>query len=258
MQRVEDYMSINYNTFNYKKNNIYIYNFSYYYNMDIKQITENKSFLTISLVIAILLIFFLIRRAIHVFYKKIQKNSVISKARSAKRPSSIKYDNIPTSQYGTDYTYSFWIYINDWDYKLTQYKHVFHIGDEKATATSPGVWLTPYKNNLVVKVNTQSNKRYTSGRLGVAKNQICKFPYKWNWDKLNIHTLDQINNLGIEKFHTSVSNSYFTWKSINDDFIKGLFNFLDKQQLANIDPKNLLTKHNGFTITQHSIGKIEA
>ena len=76
-----------------------------------------------------------------------------------------------------------------------------------------------------------------------------KFSSKY-WDKLNIHTLDQINNLGIEKFHTSVSNSYFTWKSINDDFIKGLFNFLDKHQLANIDPKNLLTKHNGFTITQ--------
>ena len=76
-----------------------------------------------------------------------------------------------------------------------------------------------------------------------------KFSSKY-WDKLNIHTLDQINNLGIEKFHTSVSNSYFTWKSINDDFIIGLFNFLDKHQLANIDPKNLLTKHNGFTITQ--------
>ena len=76
-----------------------------------------------------------------------------------------------------------------------------------------------------------------------------KFSSKY-WNKLNIHTLDQINNLGIEKFHTSVSNSYFTWKSINDDFIKGLFNFFDKHQLANIDPKNLLTKHNGFTITQ--------
>ena len=41
-----------------------------------------------------------------------------------------------------------------------------------------------------------------------------KFSSKY-WDKLNIHTLDQINNLGIEKFHTSVSNSYFTWKSIS-------------------------------------------
>ena len=76
-----------------------------------------------------------------------------------------------------------------------------------------------------------------------------KFSSKY-WDKLNINTLDLINNLGIQKFHTSVSNSYFTWKSINDEFINGLFNFCNKNEFDNIDSNVLLTKHNDFTITQ--------
>ena len=48
----------------------------------------------------------------------------------------------------------------------------------------------------------------------------------------------------------SVANSYFTWRSFNDEFIKGLFNFCNKNQLGNINSNILLTKHEGLGITQ--------
>ena len=76
-----------------------------------------------------------------------------------------------------------------------------------------------------------------------------KFSSKY-WNKLNIGHLNQINELGIEKFHTSVSNNYFSWRSFNDEFIKGLFNFNKDNKLNNISSEFLLIKHDGLSITQ--------
>ena len=77
----------------------------------------------------------------------------------------------------------------------------------------------------------------------------CKFSSKY-WDKINIDNLNQINQLGIEKFHTSVSNSYFTLKSINDENIKELFDFFGANKFGPVESNILLKKHNGLTITQ--------
>ena len=76
-----------------------------------------------------------------------------------------------------------------------------------------------------------------------------KFSSKY-WDKININHLSQINDFGIEKFHISVANSYFTWKSINDESIKGLFDFFHDSKFESIESDLILKKHKGFTITQ--------
>ena len=76
-----------------------------------------------------------------------------------------------------------------------------------------------------------------------------KFSSKY-WNKLNIGHLNQINELGIEKFHTSVSNNYFSWRSFNEEFIEGLFNFNKDNKLNNISSEFLLIKHDGLSITQ--------
>tara|TARA_B100001123_G_C15154859_1_gene965033 strand:+ start:8 stop:1135 length:1128 start_codon:yes stop_codon:yes gene_type:complete len=101
-------------------------------------------------------------------------------------------------------------------------------------------------NNLKINKIDNDLKKLVDSYL---RSDSLKFSSKY-WDKLNMHTLDLINNLGIEKFHTSVANSYFTWKSINDEFIKGLFNFFDSNTFDKIDSNILLKKHDGFTITQ--------
>ena len=80
-------------------------------------------------------------------------------------------------------------------------------------------------------------------------SESLEFSSKY-WNKLSIHALRQINDLGIEKFHTTVSSHYFTFKSIDDAFIKGLFNFLKENKIENLNTNDLIFKHEGFNITE--------
>lgn len=59
------------------------------------------------------------------------------------------------SQYGIEFTYGFWIYVQDWVYKNGEYKHVFHKGNESAMPLqAPGVWLYPKENKMAINMNT--------------------------------------------------------------------------------------------------------
>jgi len=80
-------------------------------------------------------------------------------------------------------------------------------------------------------------------------SESLKFSSKY-WNKINISNLNQINNLGIEKFHTTLSNTYFAWNAIDDNFINGLFDFFKESEIDSLNTKILLKKHENFTITQ--------
>lgn len=66
---------------------------------------------------------------------------------------------------GLEFTWSVWIYIDDFTYKQNEYKHVFHKGNDDINLTkvpigmnepnnAPGLYIAPYTNNLVVVMNT--------------------------------------------------------------------------------------------------------
>ena len=59
------------------------------------------------------------------------------------------------SQYGIEFTYAFWIYVTDWNYKSDSYKHVFHKGNNGIMPIqAPGVWLYPKENKMAINMNT--------------------------------------------------------------------------------------------------------
>lgn len=62
------------------------------------------------------------------------------------------------SKYGIEFSYSTWIYINDWtstsNYSTSE-QHVFHKGSQSGVPDQcPGVWLDPTKNEIIVKMTT--------------------------------------------------------------------------------------------------------
>jgi len=73
---------------------------------------------------------------------------------------------VPAIYTGGDFTLSFWIYVDDFNYRASNYKHLFSIQPTLITNTSVcpivGV-LTPLQNNLMVRANTVS-----SGSAGAA------------------------------------------------------------------------------------------
>ena len=66
-------------------------------------------------------------------------------------------DKIRRSEYGHEFSYSFWLYVNDWGHNFNNPKHIFHVGDPEGKNVCPGIWLYPKTNNLMVRVDTYSN-----------------------------------------------------------------------------------------------------
>ena len=66
---------------------------------------------------------------------------------------------------GMEFTWSVWMYVDDFVYKQNEYKHVFHKGNDDINVSkppiglnypnnAPGLYITPTTNNLVVIMNT--------------------------------------------------------------------------------------------------------
>lgn len=70
---------------------------------------------------------------------------------------------VEQSDEGLEFTYSFWIFIHDWDYKFNQWKNVFVKGNQMGdpnggSARAPGIWLYPRDNSLHARINTTEDR----------------------------------------------------------------------------------------------------
>lgn len=62
---------------------------------------------------------------------------------------------------GLEFTWSVWIFVDDFSYMQNEYKHIFHKGDDFINSqglaypnNGPGLYITPKTNNLMVVMNT--------------------------------------------------------------------------------------------------------
>ena len=56
--------------------------------------------------------------------------------------------------HGIEFTYAFWMYINNWGVKDKEWKHVFHKGNSTGVPLqSPGVWLYPNVNKMAINID---------------------------------------------------------------------------------------------------------
>jgi hypothetical protein len=56
---------------------------------------------------------------------------------------------------GIEFSWSFWMYIEDWSYKYGQWKHILHKGNSCSWPNrAPGIWLHPRENTMRFYMNT--------------------------------------------------------------------------------------------------------
>ena len=56
---------------------------------------------------------------------------------------------------GLEFSYIFWMFIDDWSVKYGQWKHVMHKGNDSSwSLRAPGIWLHPKENAMRVYMNT--------------------------------------------------------------------------------------------------------
>lgn len=71
----------------------------------------------------------------------------------------VKRQRVPYPVDGLAFTYSFWMYVADWNYNFGKWKNIFIKGNEDRRA--PGLWLYPKTNSLHARINT--NADYNEG-----------------------------------------------------------------------------------------------
>ena len=84
----------------------------------------------------------------------------------AKKSLIITGDNVPHGS-SADYTYSFWVYISNWNYRVGEKKVILGRGKDAKTP-SPEISLGAMLNNIEVTLGT-----YAQGHSGDAVNHTC-------------------------------------------------------------------------------------
>ena len=84
----------------------------------------------------------------------------------ARKPLLITGDNVPHGS-SSDYTYSFWVYISNWNYRVGEKKIILGRGKD-GKVPSPEICLGAMLNNIEVTLGT-----YAQGHSGNAVNHTC-------------------------------------------------------------------------------------
>lgn len=86
---------------------------------------------------------------------------------------------VPAPVNGNSFTYSTWLYVNNWSKNIKGYKHVFHKGDFDKKTCAPAVYLMPNTNALVIIFDTVDRTKSSSNLETVPQ----KLPVDFNLDK---------------------------------------------------------------------------
>ena len=166
----------------------------------------------------------------------------IRKPLNSKKPSVHSNQLIPLPKDGTGYTVSVWLYINDWDYKYGEWKHVLHKGDKQGNFVQPGLWLHPTKNKLFVKFDRENKRK----QYLFHKNKVYPSVVADNLsNKLEDTTLDKSKAWCDE--NDTCQGFTFAGKNMGDDSYVKVAKFPDindHNKLINIDKSIIHSTHN--------------
>ena len=170
---------------------------------------------SISIYIALAVIFVYILYKLYTRYQeKLKEEPVFYNMRNiygyfakTKESTLIPGTKLLVSKYGMEYSYSFWINIDNWNYNFGSVKHIMHKGSSDISSCNPGIFLHPTKNQLIVRVDTAEtsstykvykNKSLVEEGVNIkssvdVKEKDCKKECSSN-DECNSFTLDNLAN----------------------------------------------------------------
>ena len=128
----------------------------------------NRTLVSMSLVIVSLVVFIMYCGYLYDRQMRIEINEpyFIRKIRNAKRGEQYSGKRIVRPLIEQNISYSVWLNVNDWDYKKSEFKHVFHQGTYSADRCLPGVWLAPNVNDIIITFETDEIRNYFEHKLG--------------------------------------------------------------------------------------------
>ena len=184
-----------------------------------------------------ILIYFIYKKYQNLVKKQTLEPIFIRKPLNAKK-SSVHHNNlVPLPNDGIGYTTSIWLYIDDWDYKYGEWKHILHKGDKNGNNVQPGIWLHPTKNQLHVRFDRKNRRQ----KYKFIKNKVYDSVLKNNLSNI-------IENTNLDKTKAWCDNSdtchgfTFEGKNIGDSSYVKVAKYpsiTDHNDLKNVDNNNI-------------------
>ena len=200
----------------------------------------NTKFILIGLLV-IFIIYMLYRKYQAIVKQQTLEPIFIRKPLNAKKASVHSNQLVPLPKDGTGYTLSVWLYINDWDYKYGEWKHILHKGDKEGNFVQPGIWLHPTQNKLFVKFDRENKRkeyRFHENKVypSVVSNNLS--------NKLENTTLDQ--SKAWCDSNDTCQGFTFTGKNMGDDSYVKIAKFPDINDHNNLIPidKKIIESNN--------------
>jgi hypothetical protein len=131
--------------------------------MNLTDITNNQYIKPVLILLAVYITIIVVIQIRKIYlYRKGESTILVEGIKDATKHAMLTRDVLPNSKVGQEFTMSFWIYVNDFNYQYSKPKHVFHIGDDNANSTTPGVWIYPKDNHMMIRFDTMERKNGVS------------------------------------------------------------------------------------------------
>lgn len=149
---------------------------------------ENKTaYYSLIVIIIILVIMFLRNTYKKIVAKEKAEPIFIRNVKSAmNKPIEVPDTEIQPPSNGVSFTYSVWMYIDDFNKKKNEVKHVFHKGDLQMNTMAPGVFILPNLNSLAIVMDTVNRVKSSV----VTKKSNGKTPDNFKDDVAGLYEMD--------------------------------------------------------------------
>lgn len=132
---------------------------------------------------------------------------------------------LPMSSSGMEYSYSFWMYVNDWNYNYGKPKCVLFRssqGVHEYSKASPSIWLYPKENKLMVRLSTMvPDQEYDSNtypQYQIEDRYTVVNPLKMDKKLFDTKFSCDVENIPLQKWvHVAVT----LWNRTLDVYING-------------------------------------
>ena len=172
------------------------------------------NFQTIILGVIIVVIFYLVWK--YVFSDN--TTASLSMGGSAKTLRTINATSLPGNPSSVDFTFSIWIYVDNWQYQYGKPKVIFRRSNSKSGSICPSVSLAPSTNDLDISLSTISD---SAG--GAVDSWSIQNNKKKKWCSIILAT----NNRTVD--------TYIDGKLVNTHLLSGVPN-IDKNANINLTP----------------------
>jgi hypothetical protein len=115
-------------------------------------IKKNLMIFTVICIIISIFIYFLTQKYLVKPKKNVSVQNLIPYIHNAKKELRVAKQSIPSSTQGLEYNINFWIFVNDYNYRMKQDKVIVQKGEKNEF--NPVIILAKNSNNLKIKVST--------------------------------------------------------------------------------------------------------